>query len=89
MARGYNVCSLDDYICTCCGNINSSFDKLGNLQSKYSVKSVYCPICKSETESIKLGDSSLVKAELLGMNDLNDIEHEVMDLLNNEHRKTR
>lgn len=45
-----------DYICTCCGSINKSFDTLHGVPSKYSIHYVYCFVCKKDTKSIMIGD---------------------------------
>lgn len=92
MAR-HNISSFScDYICSECGNITVSFNKVWSNSKKYSVESMYCDRCKQDTDFIKLGDRYLVKSylESYDYDDLDDVEQFVLNLFNMEElRKTK
>ena len=89
MAR-HNVSSFScDYVCSECGNVLNSFNKMCNNSKKFSMDSMYCPDCSKDTFFIKLGDRYLVQSDLesYDYDDLDDIEKEVLDLLKGSKRK--
>ena len=90
MSRGY-MCSLPvDYICRYCGDVCISFDKGSRFDKKYTFKDLYCPICMTETEHIRIGDKSIVKAQLESMNILEGMNYELYNLITTaESRKEK
>lgn len=89
MAR-HNVASFScDYICSVCGNVVNSFNKMWNNSKKYSVSSMYCSNCGCDTDFYKLGDRYYVQSDLesYDYDDLDDIEKEVLDLLKGSKKK--
>ena len=89
MAR-HNVSSFScDYVCSQCGNVVNSFNKMWNNSKKYSLNSMYCSNCGCDTDFIKLGDRYLVQSDLesYDYDDLDDIEKEVLDLLEGSKKK--
>ena len=86
MAR-HNVSTFScDYVCSLCGSVINCFNKELSNSKKYSIVSMYCSNCQSDTDFIKLGDRYLVKSDLesYDYDDLSDIEKLVFDLLNSE-----
>lgn len=81
MSRGYMCSVASDYICRYCGDVCVSFDKGAGLEKKYTMKQIYCPICMTETDHIRLGDKDLVRAKLESMNILEGMDYEIYNLL--------
>lgn len=91
MSRGYMSSVSADYICKICGDVCLSFDKKGfAFEKKYTIKQIYCPICMTETDHMRLGDKDVVKAQLESKKILEGIDYEVYNLLtSNDKRKQK
>lgn len=93
MSRGYMSTVPSEYICWVCGDVCISFDASSSEEKKYNIRQIYCPICKTETEHIKLGklgDKDLIKAKLESQDLLEGIDFELYNLLTvNENKRVR
>ncbi len=90
MSRGYMCSVASDYICIYCGDVCVSFDKGAGLEKKYSIKQIYCPVCMTETDHIRLGDKDVIRAQLEYMDILEGIDFDIYNLLTtNDCRKEK
>lgn len=87
--RGFNNFSCD-YICSSCGDVIISFDVDGAKERKYSSKLMYCPVCVTETDHLRLGDKDVIKAQLESRSELRGMDNKIYNLLClNEVRKEK
>ena len=90
MSRGYMSQVSSDYICVFCGDVCVSFDKGPGREHKYSIKSIYCPICMTTTDHIRLGQKDIIKCQLESKDVLDGIDFEIYNLLcANDARKVK
>ena len=88
MSRGYMSNVSSDYICVHCGDVCTFFDNGPGREHKYSTKSIYCPVCMTETDHIRLGKKDIVKSQLEFKDVLEGNDFLIYDLLcSNEARK--
>ena len=81
MSRGYMCSGSADYICRYCGFSYPYYDNGEGFERKFSIKQIYCPICQTETDHIRLGKKDVVRAQLEFMDVLEGLDFEIYNLL--------